>query len=328
MMPLEISEPIAQSIVDTFDAPVDEILTANLDNELLYGALLSGGNFYSYSSDGFNLAIAHHDSITQELNDYAQGMLDATGIRVDSDTPYDWIRGMMRMDAQVKCKSGGTPCGARCLPKGQTCRKGMNAKSQSAIGGAKTKLRSGNGAKVAAGIAAGLVGAAAAGGAAYVGYKGRDELARGGKVIAERMKQAGREAGRDLKAGKEVAKSALKQVKPAMEQIDKGTKFAQEVINRSPDLSPKQKRVGTRGTQYTAAIGKGGAALAGGGAAAAAGAVAAEEAARSIGRGVKSSAKTAVRTAKAVGRKVAEDFKKKEPDEKKKKKSAGSLKGS
>lgn len=327
MIPNEISEPIAQAIVDTFDAPVDEILTVNLDGELLYGTLLSGGGFYSYSTDGISFATTHHDSITQELNDYAQGMLDAAGIRADSHAPYEWARGIMRLDRQMKCKSGNTPCGGKCLPKGQTCRKGMGANAQGAVKGAKTSLRSGNGGKLAAGVAAGLVGAAAAGGAAYVGYKGRDELAKGGKAIAERMKQAGEEAKGDLKTGTDIAKKVLKQIKPEQEQVNKKSEFAQKVVNNL-GLSPKEKRVGTRGNQYSKALENTKVAATRGAQAAGATAIGAEEAARSIGRGVKASARIAAGTAKAVGKKVAEDFKKKEPDEKKKKKSTGLAKRS
>lgn len=308
---LEITTPIAQAITDTFDAPVDEILTLNLDSDLVYGTLLSGGNFYSYSSDGFSVAVTHHDSLTQELNDYTEGLLAVNNVRVDSNAHYDWARGLLRLDGQIKCKSGGVPCGKRCLPKGQTCRKGMGAGSQGAVKGAKTRLKTG-GAGTAAKIAAGLVGATGLVGAGYVGYKGKDELAQGGKMIGEEMKRAGNAAKEDLKAGLQQAQESLKAVKPMIEQIGERSKFERKQINESTELSKKQKRIATRGSQYTEGIGKTMVALGGGGSAAASGAIGAEEAARSIGRGVKTSARIAGRTAKAVGKKLSEDFNKKD----------------
>jgi hypothetical protein len=53
--------------------------------------------------------------------DYYTGRLNAMGIYYHGAEPHSYWVG--RMDA-LKCKPGNTPCGDRCLPKGQKCKTG------------------------------------------------------------------------------------------------------------------------------------------------------------------------------------------------------------
>ena len=120
----KINQEIAQIITDKFDAPVDEILNTNIGDDNISGYLISGGEAYFYNLDDKNIEIQHSPALTENINEYARGVLDETGIEYHGDSEYAWTQGYFRMDAAVKCKSGGVPCGNICLPRGKKCRKG------------------------------------------------------------------------------------------------------------------------------------------------------------------------------------------------------------
>lgn len=162
---------LAQIITDTFDAPVQSITSLMNSPDRIVGTCVSGGNFYRFDTDGVFIEVEFLPKETREINFYAQGLVDSMGIRVDSDRPCDWLAGFTRFDAQVKCKSGGTPCGKRCLPKGQKCKisGGAGLKSPGA------KLKS----PVLGAIAAGVAGTALVAGTGAAAYRGRDEIKKG-----------------------------------------------------------------------------------------------------------------------------------------------------
>lgn len=171
---------IGQSLADIFDSPIDQVLTARLgDNDKLQGTVLSDGNIFRYELDEYVADLEHLDSASEELNAWADGYLNAHGIRTDSDLPFSYAMGFLRLDAQVKCKSGGTPCGRRCLPRGQKCRQGTGA-SGAMVGRAKSGMRR----KAALGVGAAALAAGA--GAAYLATrKGKD-----GKSLAQKATEA------------------------------------------------------------------------------------------------------------------------------------------
>ena len=218
-MPTEIEErnsAIANIFVEEFDAPL-QILTADQDeNGVVYGNLISSGEFYTYAFDNESIGVVHHQEETEELNEYAKGLLSGYGIKTDSLSPYEYTFGFTRTDAQVRCTKGGTPCGKVCLPKGSVCRKYGGG---GGTGG--SKLKSGGGAALAGGIAGGaaaVTGAAAVGGLAYINRK---NLATGGKAVSERLKRAGSEGYGEAKAGLKAAKQNLQEGFKAAEELDR-----------------------------------------------------------------------------------------------------------
>jgi len=66
--------------------------------------------------------------------DYYTGRLNAMGIYYHGADPHAYWVG--RMDA-LKCKPGNTPCGGRCLPKGQKCKTGSGMTLKQASTGSR-----------------------------------------------------------------------------------------------------------------------------------------------------------------------------------------------
>ncbi len=294
----ERNDAIADILIEEFDAPV-QILTANQDEDgVIYGSLLSSGDFYTYAFNDDSIGILHHEDETAELNEYAEGLLAGYGIKTDSDSPVEYTFGRLRVDAQVRCTKGGTPCGRICLPKGSVCRKYGG-------GGNGGKLKSGGGAALAGGIAGGVAlaaGGAAAGGLAYVNRK---NLARGGKAVAERLKRAGTEGSSELKTGLSGAKMSLKTGFEAAKELDKNIGASEKQV---PESEKSKARLTRRViTNSTAAGGVGGAVgstVAG-----------AENASRAFGRNlkaagedIKTTAKNSVNTTARKARSVSEMF--------------------
>lgn len=180
-------QAIAQIITDSFDASVQAVTSLGVnDRGFIFGTCMSGGNFYRFDTDAAFIEVKYLPKATQEINAYTQGLIDSMGFRVDSENAYDWLMGFIRMDGQVKCKSGGTPCGKRCLPKGQKCKiSGGGAGLKSPKSGLKMP-----GAGVAGLAAAGL----AAAGAGVVGYRGRKEIGEGIKNAKGEVKKGIEEA--------------------------------------------------------------------------------------------------------------------------------------
>lgn len=197
MIPEEISQPIAEVLTETFDAPIDYVLTANLDSfNNIYGTCLSGGNFYVYHADNYFIEAEYIPYATQEINLFVQGVLDANGIRVDSDRPFDWLLGFARFDAQVKCKSGNIPCGRRCIPRGQKCR---------ITGGSGAKLKQAKSGLNPLGVAAGVAGAGVLAGAGTLAYVGRKHLKEGYKQAKSEIDKGVKEAKDLVEINREVA---------------------------------------------------------------------------------------------------------------------------
>lgn len=209
----DILTEIGQVFADEFDAPVT-VLTASLGDGMITGQLMSGGDIYNYAADGNEIGFDYSPEDSEEVNEYARGFLESGyGIKADSmDSPYEYASGLVRLDAQVKCKKGGVPCGKICLPKGAKCKKYSGSGNAAAMKQAAGKLKSPG--KVAAGIGAGLVGSAAlAGGASYLAYKNRDKLGEPGRklgVIGTRVKSAAREGKEEFTSGVNSAKQILK----------------------------------------------------------------------------------------------------------------------
>lgn len=315
---MDSKENIAQAISETFDAPVEAILTAELGEDgVIRGAVISDGNFYTYAADEYGIEAEYQDKATREINDYAQAWLDSLGIRGDSDRPYEFARGFLRLDA-INCKVG-KPCGNRCIPKDATCRKGIGSNAAQNVQAAKTQLIQGGGGKklkLAGGIAAGVAGAAALGAAGYAGYKGRDELKKGGSEIVQELKKSGGQAKREISAGVQMAKNQIKGAKTANEAIGSVHDLNIEAVRNNPFLSKKVKRTATNALQYQKAADMSANNARARTKAVGSLAIGAEEAARSIGEGIKKSAKTAARTAKEVAKKATEDFRKKKQSSK------------
>lgn len=293
---------IAENIADEFDAPIDQVLTANLNNDgTISGALLSGGNFHTYAIDETHIGIVDHPELTEELNEYTQGLLSASyGINTDSvDDVLSYAQGFFRLDAQVRCRKGGTPCGKICLPKGAVCRK--------TGGGGGAKLKSPG--KVGAGIAGGILAAGALGAAGAVAYGARDELARGGKAVGERIKRAGTEGYKEVEAGVKGAKEKLKETKNLTESVKKMGETAEKMVEKSPLIKPKDKEKllretkrenksrenAARGAGYGAAVGD----IQGG----------VENAGKVVGENLKAAGEDIKTTANLVGQKTKRNVK-------------------
>lgn len=125
-----------------FNAPVQQVLTASLDGNILHGELISDGNYYKYAANDHELGLKFAPGATKEINQYAAGFLaSGYGVKTDSiDKPYSYAIGFLRLDAQVKCTKSGTPCGKTCLPKGAVCRKYASNSSRVSIKGIKSSL--------------------------------------------------------------------------------------------------------------------------------------------------------------------------------------------
>jgi len=295
----ERNSAIADIFVEEFDAPV-QVLTADEDeNGVIHGNLISAGNFYTYAFDEEELGIVHHEKETQLLNDYAQGLLNGYGIKTDSIAPYEYTFGLIRVDAQVRCTKGGTPCGKVCLPKGAVCRK---------YGGGGTtggKLKSGGGGALAAGIAGGV---AAVGGAAAVGglaYLNRKNLATGGKAVGERLKRAATEGHAEIKTGLGAAKESLKAGFKTAKEMDKSLENVEKNVSPSDKSNARLLRRSITGGVAGAGIGGAVGAATGG----------AENAARvagkhlkAAGKDIKTTAKNSVNTTARAAKNVKETF--------------------
>ena len=204
----DVLDEIAGVFANEFDAPVSDVLTAYVDEDgVVYGNLISAGNFYDYAASDNQLALDFLPEETEEINDYAAGYLAAGySIKTDSiDSPYDYMYGFNRMDAQVKCTKGGTPCGKICLPKGSVCRKYGSGGSSAAIRNVRGKLRS---PVIGGGVIAGKLaaGALAAGAAGYAASRGKNPEAEKQQALQQQRGSISRTA---RKVGGTAAKVAL-----------------------------------------------------------------------------------------------------------------------
>lgn len=278
----ERNSAIADIFVEEFDAPL-QVLTANEDeNGVVFGNLISSGEFYTYAFDDESLGIVHHEAETEELNEYARGLLGGYGIHTDSELPYEYTFGFIRTDAQVRCTKGGTPCGKVCLPKGAVCRK---------YGGGGTtggKLKSSGGGSLAGGIAGGVAAAAAVGTAGGLAYLNRKNLATGGKAVGERLKKAGTEGYGELKTGLSAAKTSLREGYKTAGELDKKLKEAEtNATGKDKSAARLLRRSTASGAKGMATGGASGAAIAG-----------VENATRAVGRNLSAAGKDIKMTAK------------------------------
>ena len=238
----QVLDEIGAVFVEEFDAPVSQVLTANInENDVIYGDLISGGNYYHYASDGEEIGLNFLPDETREINEYAQGFFSARyGINLDSAvSPYEYVMGFYRQDAQVKCKKGGVACGKVCLPKGAVCRKFGSGGNANAMKGAAGKLRSPGmaGAAIAGGAA--LAGAAALGGAGYMASQD-PSLRRGAQVAAEKVRRGAAKAGEEVSKGVDEAKESIKATAQRVEQrVKKGSygKAAASVAGGAREIS-------------------------------------------------------------------------------------------
>ena len=295
----ERNSAIADIFVEEFDAPL-QVLTADEDeNGVIFGNLISSGEFYTYAFDDESLGVVHHEQETEELNEYARGLLGGYGIHTDSESPYEYTFGFIRTDAQVRCTKGGTPCGKVCLPKGAVCRK---------YGGGGTtggKLQSGGGAALAGGIVGGVAATAAVSAAGGLTYLNRKNLATGGKAVGERLKRAGTEGYDELKTGLSAAKQSLNVGFKTAKELDRGFESGEAGLSGKDKSSFNLLRKGV----VSGAAGGG----IGGAAGAAAGGV--ENSARAVGRNlsaagndIKMTAKNSANTTAQAAKNAREKF--------------------
>ena len=300
----ERNSAISDIFVEEFDAPL-QVLTSHEDEDgVIFGNLISSGEFYTYAFDDESIGVVHHEAETEELNEYARGLLGGYGVHTDSESPYEYTFGFIRTDAQMRCTKGGTPCGKVCLPKGAVCRK---------YGGGGTtggKVRSGSGAAIAGGIAGGVAATAAVGAVGGLAYLNRKNLATGGKAVGERLKRAGTEGYAELKGGLSTAKQSLQTGVKTAQELDNRLKTAEMNASEKDKSTAKSLRRGiTGGAVGAGAGGAAGAAIAGG-----------ENAARAVGRNLKAAgedvkltAKNSINTTKKAAQGVKERFFPKKP---------------
>jgi hypothetical protein len=232
----------------TFDAPV-EVLTAQVNRDSTITAYaLSGASLYRIDTDKHECSCQHLPQETEELNDFASGYLASMGVHTDSDSPFDFARGYLRMD--VKCTTG-TPCGNICLPKGKKCKMGGGAvaslsKAHSEI---KRGLSSEHTKKIGAGIASHL-GTLAVGGALLTAYAKRhqieeaanEHIKKGEEIVnkshasvatGEQIHKGEKivnQARRNVEAvGKKIARKVNKYIKKGEEIVKKGTEHAENI---------------------------------------------------------------------------------------------------
>lgn len=122
------------------------------------------GKAYSYQIDpnGIEFEESHEDS--EWINDYFSAQLECDGVEYHGDSAYEYWMG--RNGATVRgdglnCKTG-TPCGNRCIPRGQKCRVGASGASGAALKQGGKNIKRG----VAAAVGVGAAGATIAGGLA------------------------------------------------------------------------------------------------------------------------------------------------------------------
>jgi hypothetical protein len=113
----------------------DLVIVAHQDSEnTLTGAFLHQGYVidFHYDCADKQIWLQENRQDTDFVSEYITGILDASGIRCDSQNPYEWLKGFSleeRFDfvGSLKCGVGTIPCGGICLPRGKQCRvnKGM-----------------------------------------------------------------------------------------------------------------------------------------------------------------------------------------------------------
>ena len=249
----QILDEIGQVFVEEFDAPISQVLTANINEDgVVCGDLISGGNYYHYASDGSEIGLTFLPDETEEINDYARGFFSASyGLNLDSvDSPYEYAIGFYRQDAQVKCKKGGVPCGKICLPKGAVCRKfggGGNAAAMKRVAG---KLKSsGYNPAIRNAVRAGVAGVAAIGVGA--GLATDPSIRKGAQVAAERVKRGVTAAGEEIGKGVEKAKESVQATAQRVEQqVKKGQygKAAANVVSEAGEVSKIASGAGQNAT--------------------------------------------------------------------------------
>lgn len=196
--------------------------------------------------------------LTEERTDYldqwATGYGEAIGINFDSvDSPYLYLMGLTnaesRMDFMMKCKSGGVPCGGRCLPPGQKCggkEKQLAQRRQSAAR-LRTKGAALTGASVGGAVAGppgAIAGAAVgAGVSAARNYKLQREINKAGGEEAYRKKkqQEAKAAKAEAIQAKKEAKAEARQTKREERQEVKQTRKAEKQENRQSRREERQE---------------------------------------------------------------------------------------
>lgn len=123
--------------------------TAYVDGVLAYDVASTGqavtgrfvgqdGGVYHYQIDQQGVEFERSDADSAVLNDYFKGRLASIGLVYHGDNAFDYFKGRFDSDEKadarpVRCKAGGTPCGGRCLARGQKCRVGSSGASKAAM---------------------------------------------------------------------------------------------------------------------------------------------------------------------------------------------------
>lgn len=133
-----MTQEIEQALNTAYTDGILAFDVQSVDNSAISGRFVGQeGDVYRYQIDQGGIEFERSDSDTKELNEYFIGRLDALGVEYRGDSAFEYLVGRFdaesRLDRVVKCKGGGTPCGGRCLPKGQKCRVGANGASKAAM---------------------------------------------------------------------------------------------------------------------------------------------------------------------------------------------------
>ena len=146
---------------DITEGGVDTLLTAGYtDDDVIVGSFMSHeGRVFDFDMGEDYTEIYEVNQDSEYINDYFIGALQTEGVEYHGDSAYEYFLGFSGLEIHrdagaLKCKPGNTPCGRKCLPKGQKCR------MQGGHGGLGSPGGRGRGLKIGGAIA----GAAALGG--------------------------------------------------------------------------------------------------------------------------------------------------------------------
>lgn len=193
---------------------------------------------YAYLSKESNIYHCHVDSRLKEtVADFVEGVYSVSSTRIDSHNPLNYFAGQLFFHADaLKCEAGNAPCGKRCLPQGQVCRK-------------KGGLL--KGAAIATGGAAGLA-ALGAGALLAKTEKGRAAASESGQLAKQgKVGAAGRSLVRGVQEGGEevVVKGAEKLGRGIAKDIAKGLTAGEGVTGKTAKALANEEGLLSKATQ-------------------------------------------------------------------------------
>ncbi len=112
---------IRKIISDRLKQPV-LIVDSYLQGKNIAGKFFHSGQVYDYVFKKDSLEYSHNDADTTFVEGYCNARLQQLGLRTDSENPYEYMQGALRMDDQCKA---GVACGGVCLPRNKKCTMGQ-----------------------------------------------------------------------------------------------------------------------------------------------------------------------------------------------------------